>query len=160
VLWGAGQFVPALEAWITEASVSTATIGGFFYVALASIGAGMTVSCVRWFVVDTLHHVSGIRPPKWDFAKLSERTAAFDLLINIHYKYYQFYANSLVALLFAYGAWRSQHSLNSQPIGLADFACLGFAFLFWFASRDTMRRYYERAGALLREEKVLPLILQ
>lgn len=158
MLWGLGQISPALQAWINGASVDTATIGGFFCIALAATGAGLTASTVRWLTIDTLHHATGVRPPHWNFSRLAERTDAFHLLIEIHYKYYQFYANSVVALLFAYGAWRSNSSLATRPIGLADIGTLAIAVLFFVGSRDTLTRYYHRAGALLQADDTEPLI--
>ncbi|MCA9234312.1 MAG: hypothetical protein KDA44_02520 [Planctomycetales bacterium] len=160
VLWGIGQLFPPLaDAWISVNSLRSATVGSFFYIILASIGAGMTIGCARWLVIDTLHHWTGLRPPRWDFAKLAERTEAFHLLIEIHYKYYLFYANSLTAALFAYVAWRSRHSLSAEPIGWADAGSLAICLMFAAGSRDTLRRYYRRAGELLRQEETPPRII-
>lgn len=150
VLWGLGQIVPAVQAWLNAATIDTTTVGGFFFVALASLGGGLLASLIRWFVIDRLHHWTGLRPPHLDFAKLAERTAAFALLIEVHYKYYQFYANSLVAGAFAYICWRSQHPL--QAALCIDAVAMVLLLLLAAGSRDTLRRYYTRSGALLGEE--------
>ncbi len=152
VLWGLGHLYPPLEAWISGASMASATVGSFFYVALAAIGTGLTASCVRWLVIDTLHHCTGLRPPDWNYALLAERTAAYHLLTENHYKYYQFYANMVVAIVFAYAAWRGDHSFSEQPLGRAEVISLSLVVVFLAASRDSLSRYYRRAGELLRTE--------
>src|SRR5688500_13556261 len=78
------------------------SVGGFLYVTLASTAAGLLVSAVRWSVVDRLYHRTGISEPHWEFAQLSDRLPAFLAVVDNHYRYYQFYANMLVALTFTY----------------------------------------------------------
>ena len=58
------------------------TVGGFLYVSLGSIAAGMTVSAMRWAVIDTIHHFTGLRRPKWDDSKLNERLRAVEHLVD------------------------------------------------------------------------------
>lgn len=160
MLWGIGQLYPPLaHAWLSVNSLQSATVGSFFYVILASIGAGMTIGCARWLVIDTLHHWTGLRPRRWDFGKLAERTEAFHFLIEIHYKYYLFYANSLMAGLFAYVAWRTQHSVTVEPIGWSDAGALVIGLMFAAGSRDALKRYYRRVDKLLRHEEAPPRII-
>jgi hypothetical protein len=68
----------------------------------------MVLTAVRWAVVDHLHAMTGIRPPKLDFSRLGNRVAAFQLLIEIHYRHYQFYANMFIATAVAYICHRLQ----------------------------------------------------
>src|SRR5262249_53760002 len=81
--------------------------------------------------------------PAWDFARLEKNVGAFEYLVQVHYRYYKFYANMVVALAWAFAAggyaqgWR----------GLVYWLLAG---LFLIASRDALRKYYERAGQLLR----------
>ena len=64
-----------------------------------------------------------------------------------HYRYYQFYANMLVALAIAYPTWRiSTCSGLFQPVDLAFLLVEG---VFLAASRDALRRYYQRSATLL-----------
>ena len=44
VLVGAGQFVPTLHVWLVAMPADPPTIGGFLYLTIASLAAGMTVS--------------------------------------------------------------------------------------------------------------------
>ncbi|MEJ7594342.1 MAG: hypothetical protein WKF77_22630 [Planctomycetaceae bacterium] len=59
------------------------------------------VSTLRWLLIDTLHHRTGILPPKWNFRKLRDRITAYDRLIEIHYRYYQWHSNALIAVTIA-----------------------------------------------------------
>lgn len=153
VLWGLGQISPEIQTWLGGQSVQSATFGGFLYIALAAIGSGLIVSTIRWFVLDTLHHLLGIRPPAWDFALLAERTEAYELLIENHYRYYKFYANALMAMVFAFSAWRSANPFSIVPLGWPEAITAALSILFFAASRDTLRKYYTRAGMLLEQQK-------
>lgn len=136
--------------------MGSATIGSFFYVVLSAIGTGLTTSCIRWLTIDSLHYWTGLRPPAWSFSQLAGRTEAYHLLNENHYKYYQFYANSVVAIIFAYCAWRSKHSLDDAPLGWAELWSLGLVVIFFAGSRDTLGRFYQRLGEVLEAEQQAP----
>lgn len=91
-LWGISRFSPVLQAWFAMKPGTAPTIGGFLYLTIASLAAGMTVNAVRWVAIDTLHARTGLRPPNLDFSKLGQKVEAFSLLIEIHYHHYQFYS--------------------------------------------------------------------
>jgi hypothetical protein len=152
-LWGVSFFSSTVKSWLSGTSPNSPTVGGFLYVTLASIGAGLTVSVVRWAVIDTIHHWTGIPDPKWDFSKLQENIAAFDTLVEIHYRYFQFYSNSLVSLLFLYVARRIAAGSSIPAVGLADLDFLLLACIFFAGSRDTLNKYYTRVGKLLGTER-------
>jgi hypothetical protein len=67
----------------------------------------MIVNVFRWAIFDTIQHHTGLALPRWDFSLLQERVAAYELLVELHYRYYQFFANMLIALVFTYFAYRS-----------------------------------------------------
>jgi hypothetical protein len=145
-LWGAQFLVtdPRVLPWQTNA-----TVGDFLFSTVAAVTAGLAVSTLRWLVIDSIHHRTGVRPPDWDFSRLHDRTEAFGLLLDGHYRYFQFYANMVVALGWALvarhlamGAW--------WPTDWLDTVLLGGMVLFFLGSRDTLRKYYRRAGDLLR----------
>ena len=75
-VWGMSYLSPTVHAWLGEASPDGPTVGGFLYVTLGSVAAGLTVSTVRWAVIDTFHHWTGLNQPQWDFAKLQANIAA------------------------------------------------------------------------------------
>lgn len=149
VLWGFSYFSPAIRTWIGQSPADTPTIAGFLYMTIAAIACGLTVSTVRWLLVDSLHHRTGIRPPDWDFMHLKEGVAAFGLLIEIHYRYYQFYANMLVALVWVYVARRLSFGFWTAGMDASDLGFLLLAVVLFLGSRDTLQKYYRRGGQLL-----------
>ncbi len=145
VLWGIGHVFPTIQAGLGASSTDAPTIGGFLYGTLAAVGAGMTVSTLRWLVIDAIHHGTGLRQPRWDFARLQQNVTAFDTLIEIHYRYYQFYANMLVAVVIAAALRWSEKGM--AWIELLPVAAL--VSLFFVGSRDTLRKYYSRVAGVL-----------
>jgi hypothetical protein len=147
-LLGFAPFSPTLRSWFAASPDDTPTIGGFLYLTIASLAAGMTVNAVRWALVDTLHARTGVSPPRLHFSRLADRVEAFALLIDIHYRHYQFFANELVALAVAYIGYRA--SLGGiWPLGWTDLAFVAVEAVFFATSRDTLRKYYTRTGQLL-----------
>jgi len=134
VLWGLSHVSEPVRAWMVGAGTAGPSVGGALYVALASLGCGMTASLFRWLLVDTLHHRTGVTRPVLDETKLPERLAAFDYLVENHYRYYQFYGNSAVALSATLAAMPAESGLSvfvdrwrargdrSLPAGLARLA--------------------------------------
>ena len=53
-LWGVSYFSETVQVWLGSSAGDAPTVGGFLYVTLAAVGAGMTVSTVRWMIVDTI----------------------------------------------------------------------------------------------------------
>ena len=117
-------------------SEAAPSIGGFLFVTLASVTAGMTASAVRWATIDRLHHCTGVVKPAWDDSKLPERLEAFEAIVEAHYRYYQFHSNSLVAMLFSYAAWRP--SLGNRPLW-SDLSVVFLSAIFFAVSRDNLR---------------------
>lgn len=144
-LCGISYFSPTAAAWLGTATAQEPSVGGFLYVTVASVCVGLTVSTVRWAIIDFIHHHTGIRRPDWNFSQLGERIRAFDVLIEIHYRYFQFYANSLIALSsYAVLRW-----VATGFQWIESFGVLCLLTLFFAASRDTLRKYYARVEGLL-----------
>jgi hypothetical protein len=125
-------------------------MAGACYLFVAALAAGLTASTVRWALIDSLHAKTGLSRPAWDDEKLVERLEAYELLIGIHYRYYQFYANSLVAMLFSFSIYAVQSNvvLDWRAAGL-----LAIAMVFYAASRDALSNYYRRTSILLGIQK-------
>ena len=104
-LWGVSYFSPTVAGWIAASQEGAPTVAGFMYVTLASLGAGLTVSGVRWALVDSIHHLTGLKRPAWKFVNLDDKLQGFLLLNESHYRYYQFYANMFIAAGFTYASW-------------------------------------------------------
>jgi hypothetical protein len=148
VLAGVSQFSPVLQAWFAAGTFAAPTLGGFLYLTVASIAVGMTVSAVRWAVLDTWHSLTGLSMPRLDFSRLGNNVQAYSLLIEIHYKHYLFYGNMFVATAIAYGCYRARLG----DVWLPCWPDLVFAFVeavFFLTSRDTLRKYYTRGRQLL-----------
>lgn len=148
-LWGLSYHSETVRDWLAVAPATAPTVGGLLYSTLASIACGMIVSAVRWAIIDTIHHCTGVRLPRWDFSLLPERLDAYRTLIELHYVHYQFDANTLVALSFAYVAWRSAVGGWAYQWGAVDIGFVVVCVFLFLGSRDALRKYYRRAGELL-----------
>jgi hypothetical protein len=148
VLIGASYVSPTVQVWLGTATEQAPTLGGFLYTTIAAIAAGLTVSAIRWLLLDTLHHATGIQPPKWDFRHLDRRVAAYEQLIAIHYHFYQAYGGIMIALLWMLVARHWQQGFASHD--LLDVGLVLLTILFYLGSRDSLRKYYTRAGQLLQ----------
>lgn len=90
-LWGVSFFSATVRGWLNGPGSEQPTVGGFLYVTIASIAAGLTVSTVRWMTVDQLHEATGLRRPPFDYTRLQANLEGFDLLVRHHYDYYKFH---------------------------------------------------------------------
>ncbi|MGE0536201.1 MAG: hypothetical protein AB7O68_14570 [Pirellulales bacterium] len=149
LLWGLAGYSPTLQNWLA-ATGNTPSIGGFLYVTLAALTAGLVVSTLRWAVVDTVHHATGIPRPPWNFAVLPKSVDAFGMLVEAHYRYYQFYANMCVALPIAYLAKRIEQPSVVSYSPVMDGGVLVLEIVLFAGSRDSLRKYYERAAPFLK----------
>lgn len=145
-LVGLSPFLPFAQTWLASSPTNPPTIGGLLYLSLASLALGMTVSAVRWATIDVIHSRTGLPAPSLNFAKLPGKVEELRLLIEIHYRHYQFYSNMFVAVLIAYLAY---HFHVGWTFGLADVATAVLEAIFFFTSRDTLRKYYVRSTQLL-----------
>ncbi len=152
-LLGIAEHSETVRVWLGATPDGAPTIGGFLYVTMASVAAGMIVSTIRWLILDSLHHATGIPRPEWDFSRLQANVAAFDKLVEIHYKYYQWYGSMVFAIPFWYVAKWAADGLWPPPFGWASLGVLAIEVLFIAGSRDTLHKYYTRVAALLAAEK-------
>src|SRR4051812_37432340 len=142
VLAGVSPSSPTLQGWLAATPDASPSIGGFLYATVAALAVGMTLSAFRWALVDTAHRLTGLAPPELDFAALGGNVDAFVLLIEIHYRHYQFYANMFLATAVAYACYRAR--LGVWAIGWADLGVLVLEAVFLATSRDTLQKYYTR----------------
>jgi hypothetical protein len=142
---------PLLENWLGMATAPTPTVGGFLFITVASIAAGLLLSTLRWLVLDTVHALTGLAAPNWDFRQLQTHVEAFELAIDHHYRYYQFYGNSLMAVFAITVARWPLRNVVPGFTGLVVLSFILLAGLFFAASRDSLRKYYARATSLLQD---------
>lgn len=128
--------------WPAIFSTPIPTVSDLVLLLAQAVAVGLIVSTVRWLTVDTLHHRTGLRPPTWDFTALEHDVAVIELLIQIHYRYYKWYSNMVVALLWSFLARGREHGWQTW---LVYALLIG---LFFAASRDALRKYYERTAAV------------
>jgi len=148
-LWGVSYFSPTVASWITASQDGSPTVAGFMYVTLASLGAGLTVSGVRWAIIDSIHYLSGLRRPAWKFVNLDEKLQGFLMLNESHYRYYQFYGNTFVAAGFAYVAWLISNGKGIRAAGWANVHFIVLEAILFANSRDTLAKFYSRVAQLL-----------
>lgn len=148
VLWGLSYFSTTLQSWFASAPPDVPSLGGFLYLTVASVATGMTVNAVRWGIIDTIHLWTGLPPPPVDFSRLGKNVEAFTLLIEIHYKHYQYHANMAVATAIAYICYRISLGSISQW-GWADAGVAALEVIFIGMSRDTLRKYHLRGSQVL-----------
>lgn len=133
--------------WLVGAGMAGPSVGGVLFVGVASVGAGMTASVIRWAILDTLHRSTGLRRPELDESNLADRLAAIDYLVEQHYRYYQFYGNSFVAAVAAHLMWRWSGVSDGVPAGPPELLLVILGGVFIAGSRDALRNYY--AGSIM-----------
>jgi hypothetical protein len=149
-LAGVAPLMPVVGEWLRPANLGDFGIGPTVYAIMAATAVGMIVSCTRWLVIDHILQWTGVVQPAWDLSRLEQHLGAFDYILDNHYRYYQFYANTLVAILWAYSVNRI---LQTSPL-LGFGTDLGVAVLcvvLFMGSRDALSKYYVRSGQLLGE---------
>lgn len=148
-LWGISFFSETVRSWLGASTLNAPTVGGFLYVTLGSVAAGLVISIIRWAMVDGIHHETGIPEPVWKFTQFEQKMAAFEGLVENHYRYYQFNANMLVALAFTYTAWLMSRGVGFYRAGWMNLVFIALEIVFWIGSRDTLRKYYQRTADVL-----------
>lgn len=148
-LAGLSPHSPTVQAWLGTLPNESPSVGGFLYVTIASVAAGLTVSTVRWIILDNIHARTGLPSPDLDFSRLQENIDAYHAAVDYHYRYYQFYGGSIVSMLIVtVGHWPLSAAAPGLPPCLLPLGLLFTLTLFFFASRDTLKKYYERLSAL------------
>jgi hypothetical protein len=154
LLWTLSFSSVQLADWIAASSAAGGgTIGDFLFATLASLALGMIVSAVRWAAIDSLIHAIHYAgsPPQLDFSKMTKDNAdAFRGIVENHYRYYQFYANTLVSLFIGLFVWVF-HDLKAGVTEnfWAWLMLSAIVAILFFASQDCLVKYYTRAAAIL-----------
>jgi hypothetical protein len=102
-LAGLSPLFPAVGRWLRPVGQADLGLGAPLYAVLAATTIGLLLSCFRWLLVDHLHQWMGVQRPTWDDRQLQNVLGGFDYVVQNHYRYYEFTANTLLALVFAYG---------------------------------------------------------
>ncbi len=148
-LYGASFSVVPIAVSFQGAAAKETTVGAFLIVMLASLAVGLLLSAFRWFVLDHLFSWMGIGKETLDFDQLRkpEALAAFHAVVENHYRYYQYYANSLMAIV---GAVVMHLFFGDKPIPCGMWLLVAAALLVLFlGARNALAKYYERARSVL-----------
>lgn len=149
MLLGVASLAEPVWGWLVGVGSVGPSFGAVLYVAVGSVAAGMTASVLRWAFLDTLHEATGLHRPSLDESRLADRLVAYDYLVEQHYRYYQFYGNTLVALILAFAMWRLSNHADAAPVGWPECVLAIITFVFAAGSRDALRKYYAGGELLL-----------
>lgn len=150
-LWGLSYSFDAVAIWFAKSGEGNSqSVGSFLYVTLASLALGLLISAVRWLLIDHLHGWTCVSDPGINFANLKEkdRYAAFLGAVENHYRYYQYYSNTLVAVIGAF----IFHVIfaSGKPSATVYVAVFVVVVALFLGSRDALKKYYARAYAILK----------
>lgn len=151
ILWtGLSLTFPELALPLVHVEVQESSVGGFLFVALASLALGLLLSAMRWLLLDHLFVLFGIKAPTMDFSKLKDPNAfaAYIGVVDNHYRYYQYYSNSLIGGLVALAFHVAFGGRSISYFEITAIVLVGVALL--LASADSLRKYYGRGGAILK----------
>jgi hypothetical protein len=148
-LGGFALLMPEVAGWLQPIEGQSG-LAPSVYTLLAATVLGMILSCIRWLFVDHLLAWTGIRAPELRLEHLERRLAAFDYFVEYHYRYYQFYANTLIAILWTYALNRA---FSTSPLlgPLTDVGTTLLCAVLFAGARDALRKYYRRTSVLLAE---------
>ena len=154
-LVGLAAVAPIVAEWLQPVHDGVLGFGPALYTLLAATTLSQIINCFRWILLDQVHYWSGLRPAASNFGQLQNHIEGFDYLVQNHYRYYQFAANMLLAVVWSYAINRF---LQTSPfLGLStDLGIVLLVLVLFAASRDALAKYYHRTHSLLGEvaEKV------
>jgi hypothetical protein len=160
LLLGLAGVVPAIETLLWANADSTApSVVGAIYLLIVSIGLGVLISGLRYFTIDTLLRWSsgrykiGCKLPAISYANLAGKQAEYTGLIENYYKFYQFYANSLVALIITFVLIATtENKIFDFPSDTSYpyFTDLFISGLLFFSANDSFKKYCKNTEELLK----------
>lgn len=148
LLYGTSYLVPELQVWFSLDALNAMSGASLVLLAVTAIGAGLVAHTIRWCLLDSLHHWTGLRPQQWDFSKFAANLGAYDKLTENHYRYYQFYGGMVVTL--AWSLIARSYALQ-VTVDANNLALVVLMILMAWGSRDTLSRYYSRLNAVLSQ---------
>lgn len=147
-LAGVAPWVPAVAEWLQPVGLGDGGLGPPVYAVLAAVAAGMIVGCVRWLIVDHLMAWTGVVPAVTTYDGLEHRLSALDYLVEGHYRFYQNYANTLVATLWAYLVNRLMRTSAILGWG-TDLGVALLSLVLFAGARDSLSKFRTRAARVL-----------
>ena len=145
-LVGVAPLLPLVALWLRPLS-NGIELGPPIYALLAATAVGMIVSCFRWLLIDPLLRLTGVPQSVSNYRLLEDKLEAVNYLVEAHYRYYQFYANALIGILFAYLVNRFLHTSMLLGFG-TDLGVLILCAVLLAGSRDALSKYRHRSHQL------------
>ena len=149
-LVGLAPMSPVVAGWLQGVELGDAGIGPPIYAVLCATMIGMIFSCIRWLIIDHVLAWTGVVAPVWNFRSLDRRLEALTYLVDNHYRYFQFYSNTLIAVAWAYPIQRLMKTSPFLGFG-TDLGALFLCAVLFAGSRDALAKHYQRAGQLVGE---------
>jgi hypothetical protein len=154
-LYAVSFFAPPVADWFGLAAQQDVKLGGFLFAFIASIGMGVFISGLRWLVLDWVMP----KCPTLDYAKLGDPNVenALEFARVHHYQFYQFYSNTLCALVLVFAAWwwtsspRPQWSAVGMRFGMLAVTCT----VLFLSARDCMQKHDEKVTPVLRPQGLI-----
>jgi len=148
-LWALSYFDATTAKWLGVAAEKETTVGGFLFVLVASIGVGVFLSGIRHLFFDRFLLKDLGRPPQLDQKKRKDLEGPYQSLKEDHYRFYQFYSNTAVALPIAFLFWVvTQSPAQARAIVVGVVLLMAVAILY-VSARHCLARYREKQRDLL-----------
>jgi hypothetical protein len=152
-LWGLAYFSQRIALWLDAAATRDTS---FLYAGAGALGLGLVVSGLRYFVYDrAILRIKrlGVPPVVSDdreAARLkAESQALYDDLRNQFYRYYQFYANSSVALAFSFVGWGVTGAVADFPWWAMALAFLLVETILFLSAVDAITKFRKKKASVL-----------
>jgi hypothetical protein len=113
-----------------------------------AVAVGMIVSCFRWLVIDHLMEWTGVPKADGGHPNMAAKLDVFEYLIQGHYRYYQFYGNTLIAIMWAYLINRWIGTLPLLGLG-TDLGVLILSAVLLTGARDALMKFRKKIGRVL-----------
>jgi hypothetical protein len=161
VLVGLSFFNDPLAQGLRTVASADSSLGGFVFIVVASAGLGVFISNARYFLFDRgllkvpLLGVPDPAPDSGVVRRVGDRAAAWDVLRDQFYRYYQFSSNTAVALALVFVSWwwKTGHIPAIRLVvafGVAELVLVAGAV-------DTIKKYRTRTNHLTESEPLIKM---
>ena len=116
---------------------------------LTAISLGLIASTLRWLTIDRL--MTWLEPStcvELDFRELRGASEELLTLVEGHYRFYQFYSNSLVASVSSCSLYWLAEGIRWEELA----ALLALEAVLLLGARDTYNKYHRRVQQLLAKK--------
>ena len=143
---------PDFGEWLISFSKSTSpTVGGFLFATLASLALGLLISAIRWALLDKPLGWWSVTSPDIDYSQLSnpDKLAAFQAVVEAHYRFYQYYGNALISILVTTPIYYIYS--ESEISKIAWFIIVIICSFLLLGARDCLVKYFEKTSLVLKD---------